>query len=287
MLRSPTSRMGGAQNPREERAPAGREGPLGRGGMAASVEAAAKTRTQPPGKGIAMVVLAVAVLAAIVFDMVRRSSTPPPARADAPPMTAAEDAGTEAATIDARFDLPGALPADVGRDLAVALTRMTSDDEATRYRGSSAVAGAFQKVPADLREETRARLLAHLASIGDRPSTRSAALAAGNALIGGLPRAQLPAARRLNLIAELALSQPDAVVNALVYLSKLPASARPGDAIAQVVMDTSHPEVIRTRAVHALPTTRRHELAKKLADDPAVPQAVREALQADSPSTSR
>ena len=249
------------------------------GGLAARVEAAAKSRApQPMGKGIAMVVLAVLVMAAVTYEIFFRSATPKDKPATTPVESGA-DGDNAPAVPDPRFDLPGELSAGVAQKLAMALTQGLSTKKSVQAQNLDRVAKLFGDVPAKLRKETRARVLVHLSSIAGDTNARGPVLDAARPWVEGIAADEIEAARRLTLHAELALDDDASVVPALIYLSQLPPNARPTSAIEAVVLDEKRPETIRVRAAFSLRGTELSPDVRALLEDKDTPRAIRDALQ--------
>lgn len=266
------------QNPQSEGSPQ-RSSSGKDGGFAARIEAAAKSSApQPVGKGIAMVVLGVLVVAAVVFEMLSDRGTKPARQDDKPPIAGQGDPAKAPDKPDARFDLPGDLPGPLANEIALALTAGAHEAEEVFKPGLRRVPELFTQVPADLRAATRKRLLAHLATIADGKA-RGAALQAATPLVQALPAREAADARRLTLLAELALEDDAAVRHALVFLSALPTGVRPAASIEAVALDPKRKLAVRISAVHALPSAERSEALRKLADDEKTPQELRNALK--------
>ena len=263
-------------------------------GLAARVEAnLRKSSHQPKGKGTVMVMLALAVVAGIVWDAMRNagdeSGAPEPAAGEASadatktvtptPADADGAVALDPADLEA-LDLSAAADFQDSTGVVQDLLRAVRPDAARRAEGLRALTrGIGARPPGADRDAARTYALDRLLLLAEQyPARQGEYFAAAGTLFDGAD-ADARTPKRLRMHAELALehTDPSIVQGAVLLLAALPAANRPTAELLRLVRDDAQPAVVRVLAATALPRPLDGAVATWATSD-ACPQVVRQAL---------
>jgi hypothetical protein len=231
-----------------------------REGIAGRVEAVSRMhRPAPRGRGIAMAVLAVAVLAALIWDFTGHSAVEKamPGRGDDTPVVAPK-AG------DVDLSLP-----------------LSTEAGTVAFSASAAVKRLLAAPPGE-REALRAQILAALAQQGHvRGRAAREAFELASRLVGGSKTAPSAAVDDLTRRAQDALADDEAAPAAILFLTRVPGGVDGigARALDRIILDPSRPLTLRLEAARARPAKGRPPELEELARDPATHPALRAALR--------
>ncbi len=231
-------------------------------GIAGRVEAAAKAKVPPPkGKGLVMMLIMVAVLAGLIYDLSTRGGASGKVRdmtrAQGEPMSAKEKAG-EALEVTVR---------DEGQDLTLT---------------ASAAIAYYTAAPAEKKAKIRPKLLKAIAAEENLDGQRAQeAYELATRLLEGAGSASEDAITDLATGAIGLLGSDEAAPAAIFFLGAMPDGLEKSHvrALDKVVLDKRRPLHVRTAAASALPKDRRSDAVNALAADGNTHPALRKALE--------
>lgn len=265
------------RDPQPAGGPSGAGGPhtgSARTGIAGRVEAASKMQAPPPkGRGLVMIILAVVVLAALVWDFMGKGAASRAVgragsnaeRPSAPPKPGSDsDQGTPSAA-------PSKGPLQVSIPMGNATLSMSAADAVARFAATSG----------EEREAFRAQVLEALR----KPAARSGrqgieAFETAARFARGAGPAGAKQLRQLRLLALVALSDDARAPAAILFLKQLPEQGG-ADTMAlldEVILDPERPLRVRIEAARARSADGRPAELEKLASDPATHPSLVDAL---------
>jgi len=236
----------------------------GRTGFADRVEAASRLRTPAPkGRGIVMILLAVVVLGALIWDFTGHGAASRAMRDGGKPPVA--PGGTDSGHRDAG-------PLEISLPMGKGTLRMSAPDAVRR----------FHALEGEDRETFRAQMLAGLTGpAGTSGPHRREAFEVATGLVEGAGPASQAAIRKLRRSAWVALGDDDAAPAAALFLTQLPdaGGAETREVLDEVILDAGRPLLVRVAAARARTKTARPPALKQLATDPATHPSLRDALK--------
>lgn len=244
-------------------------------GITARVEAAAKHRAPAPkGKGVVMILLGVAVLAALIWDFTGRGSAGRAIRESV-------DDGERPVPKEgpAKPDEPGppATPPPPDPTLIDVVVKEGAILSMSPLDAAAFVASAPEADRADLRSRVLKALVAPAGAKGGRAS---AALEAAAWLAKDAGEQSAAVIARLTLKAYPALEDDRTAYAAILFLANVPdrGGAAGAAALDDVILGRKRPLHLRIAAARIRPAAGRPDAVTALATDPATHPALREAL---------
>lgn len=252
------------------------QAPASRSGIAGRVEAAAKARApSPPGKGLVVMLLAVVVMGALIWDFMGNSSA-----------SRAVSRGIVEGEKPIAQDAPGGAadgPSSAGSDASGAFTFVLQDPVAGAVQlgvdeAFWRLAGAEEAERAGLREQFLAQLVK---PSGQRGVPGRVALETAARFAEGAEPASATLVAQITLRAFSGLRDDTVAPGALLFLSRLPDHGGPHafTALDEIIVDPERPLMLRVQAAQLRPVEGRPEPVERLAQDPATHPALRDALQ--------
>ncbi len=280
------------------------------GSLPQRIEALSRSRApDPPGKGIAMLVLGAAVLAALIYQFsqmgTRREGDP--VRGDATQAPVVPGDGSAASELhlpgtsprkpakltatpnasSARVELtpndiatasiPEGVPDELAPQMALAMAQARRGNARITRKGLMRLARLVWEVPEAVRRAVRERALRSALESAKRAEMRGIALEAATWLREGASESEQSLLTRFVPHAQLALDEPAQTDGAIAFLFS-DKSDTTRTLLAEVIASNDRSLVQRIAAARAYAGRAPTEAMKKLIDDPATPEALRTAL---------